>query len=76
MPSDGLHDGAAITLNMMLTDPSSVRWAERVKTDQAVINGFSIADLGRSLELAKLVSDARAERTADVIKQRIAEREQ
>jgi len=47
-----------------------------VKTDQAVINGFSIADLGRSLELAKLVSDARAERTAEVIKQRIAEREQ
>jgi len=76
MPSDGLHDGAAITLNMMLTDPSSVRWAERVKTDQAVINGFSIADLGRSLELAKLVSDARAERTAEVIKQRIAAREQ
>ncbi|MCH7825026.1 MAG: creatininase family protein, partial [Acidobacteria bacterium] len=75
MPSDGLHDGAAITLNMMLTDPSSVRWAERVKTGQAVINGFSIADLGRSLELAKLVSDARAERTAEVIKRRIEERE-
>ncbi len=76
MPSDGLHDGAAITLNMMLSDPNSVRWAERVTTGQAVINGFSIADLGRSLELAKLVSDARAERTAKVIRQRIAEREQ
>ena len=74
MPSDGLHDGAAITLNMMLDDPNSVRWADRVKTRQAVINGFSIADLGGSLELAVAVSDARAERTADIIRQRIAER--
>ena len=74
MPDDGLHDGAAITLNMMLDDPRSVRWAARVETRQAVINGVSIADLGRSLELAKQVSDARAKRTADVIRERIAER--
>ena len=74
MPSDGLHDGAGITLNMMLDDPRSVRWAERVATRQAVINGVSIADLGRSLELGKLVSDARAQRTADVIRERIASR--
>jgi len=75
MPSDGLHDGAAITLNMMLDDQNSVRWAARVKTGQAVINGFSIADLGRSLELAAAVSDARAERTAILIRERIAERQ-
>ena len=75
MPDDGLHDGAAITLNMMLDDPNSVRWAERVKTDQAVINGFSIADLGRSLELAKRVSDARAQRTAELIRERTTGRE-
>jgi len=71
MPSDGLHDGAGITLNMMLDDPNSVRWAERVKTDQAMINGFSIADLGHSLELAKKISDARAARTAVLIRDRI-----
>ena len=75
MPSDGLHDGSGITLNMMLDDPRSVRWAARVATGQAVINGVSIADLGRSLELGKLVSDARAQRTADVIRERIADRE-
>ena len=63
MPDDGLHDNAAITLNMMLDEPRSVRWADRVATRQAVINGVSIADLGRSLELAK--------RTADVIRSRI-----
>ena len=73
MPDDGLHDNPAITLNMMLDDPRSVRWAARVATRQAVINGVSIADLGRSLELAKKVSDARAKRTAEVIRKRIAE---
>ena len=74
MPRDGLHDGVGITLNMMLDAPSSVRWAERVKTDQAVINGVSVADLGRALELGKLVSAARAQRTAEVIRDRIADR--
>ena len=72
--SDGLHDGATITFNMMVDDPASVRWAERVKAGQAKIDGVSIADLSRSLELGKAISEARAERTADVIRQRIGER--
>ncbi len=29
MPDDGLHDSPGITLNMMLTDPNSVRWDAR-----------------------------------------------
>ena len=70
MPSDGLHDSPGITMNMMLADPSSVRWAERVKTDQAVINGVSIADLGKTLEYARKISEARAARTADLIRER------
>ena len=74
MPSDGLHDSPGIALNMMLDDPDSVRWAARVKTNQATINGVSIADLGRSLELAKAISDARSKRTADVIRERITEK--
>ena len=44
MPDDGLHDSPGITLNMMLTDPKSVRWEERVKAGKATINGVSIAD--------------------------------
>ncbi len=73
-PADGLHDNPTITLNMMLDDPRSVRWADRIATRQAVIDGVSIADLGRSLELARAVSDARSKRTADVIRTRITER--
>ena len=72
-PTDGLHDNPAITLNMMLDDPDSVRWAGRVSTRQAVIDGVSIADLRRSLELAKEISDARSKRTAVLIRKRIAE---
>ena len=74
MPDDGLHDSPGITLNMMVADPSSVRWAERVKTRQATINGVSIADLPRSLELGKKIADARSARVAELIKQRIAGR--
>ena len=70
-PRDGLHDSPGITLNMMLDDPNSVRWDARVKTGQAVINGFPIADLGKSLELAREIADARTERTAKLIQERI-----
>ena len=74
MPNDGLHDGAGISLNMMLDDINSVRWAERVRTDQAVINGFYLGDLERSLELARKISEARAQWTSDLIRERITGR--
>ena len=70
MPSDGLHDGAGITLNMLISDAASVRWAERVETDQAMINGFSIENLERSLVLGREISEARAARTAVLIRER------
>ena len=74
MPDDGIHDSPGITLNMMLDDGNSVRWAERGKAGQAVINGVSIADLERSLELARKISEARASWTADLIRERISSR--
>jgi len=74
MPNDGIHDSPGITLNMMLDDINSVRWAERVEAGQAVINGVSIADLEQSLELARKISEARASWTADLIRERIRSR--
>ena len=70
MPRDGLHDGPGITLNMLISDPASVRWAERVAADQATINGFSIESLERSLMLGREISEARAARTAALIRER------
>ncbi len=69
---DGLHDSPGITLNMMLTDPKSVRWEERVKANAATINGVSIANKERALALARQIVDARAERTVMLIKKAIA----
>jgi creatinine amidohydrolase len=74
MPDDGLHDSPGITLNMMLTDPNSVRWEARVKAKKATINGVDISNLNRSREWARAIVDARAARTVDLIKQAIAEK--
>jgi creatinine amidohydrolase/Fe(II)-dependent formamide hydrolase-like protein len=74
MPSDGLHDSPAITLNMMLDDPKSVRWAERVRTGQASINGVDISDLTQALTWAEEIAAERSERTADLIRVRIRQR--
>jgi creatinine amidohydrolase/Fe(II)-dependent formamide hydrolase-like protein len=71
-PGDSLHDDALITLEMMVASPASVRWAERVKTRQATINGVSIADLPQALEWGRKIVDVRASRTAALIKQRTA----
>ena len=74
MPDDGLHDSPGITLNMLLTDPNSVRWEARVKAKKATINGVDISNLDRSREWARAIVDARASRTVALIKQAIAEK--
>jgi creatinine amidohydrolase/Fe(II)-dependent formamide hydrolase-like protein len=70
--SDGLHDDAVITLNMMLADPKSVRWEQRVKANKATINGVSIADREKSLAIARKIVEFRANVTAEAIKKAIA----
>jgi creatinine amidohydrolase/Fe(II)-dependent formamide hydrolase-like protein len=67
-PEDGLHDDPGITLNMMVTDPQSVRWAERVKAGKATINGVSIADKDKALALGKQIVEMRATNTAAAIR--------
>lgn len=74
MPSDAIHDSPGITLNMMLDDVSSVRWAERVATGEATINGVDISDLPTALRWAEEIADSRSERTANIIRDRIAGR--
>ncbi|MBM42478.1 MAG: hypothetical protein CL483_11205 [Acidobacteria bacterium] len=72
-PSDGLHDNPTITLNMMLDDPESVRWSARVTARQATIDGVSIANLARSLELAEQIASVRAQRTVARIRERLGQ---
>jgi creatinine amidohydrolase/Fe(II)-dependent formamide hydrolase-like protein len=70
--TDGLHDDPAITLNMLIADPNSVRWDQRVKTNQATIDGVSIADREKSLEIAKKIVEMRANVTGEAIRKAIA----
>jgi creatinine amidohydrolase/Fe(II)-dependent formamide hydrolase-like protein len=69
---DGLHDDPIITLNIFKTDPRMVRYDERVKAKKATINGFSIADKKKDLELANEIVDFRATVTVDAINRSIA----
>jgi creatinine amidohydrolase/Fe(II)-dependent formamide hydrolase-like protein len=69
---DGLHDDPGITMNMMITDPNSVRWEPRVKAGKATIDGVSIADKARTLETARKIVDMRATNTVAAINKAIA----
>jgi creatinine amidohydrolase len=71
---DGLHDDPGITMNMMVTDPSSVRWEQRVKAGKTTINGVSIADKAKSLELGRKIVEMRATNTVAAIRKTIADR--
>jgi creatinine amidohydrolase/Fe(II)-dependent formamide hydrolase-like protein len=71
-PADRLHDDPAITLNMMVADPASVRWDQRVKAGKASIDGMSIADKQRALEIGQKIVEFRANIAADAIRKAIA----
>ena len=72
MKGDNLHDDPGITMNMMVTDPESVRWQGRVKAGKATINGVSIAEKAKALEIGRKIVDMRATTTADLIRKAIA----
>jgi creatinine amidohydrolase len=69
---DGLHDDPVISLNMFITDPSSIRYEQRVKAGKTTINGVSLADKAKNTEIAKKIVEFRATKTADAIKKAIA----
>ncbi|MCA0377635.1 MAG: creatininase family protein [Gemmatimonadetes bacterium] len=70
--SDNLHDDIAITLNMWMDDPKSVRFEERVKAGKATINGVSIADKKKNAEWGKQIIEFRATKTIEAINKAIA----
>ena len=72
--TDGLHDDPGIALNMFMTDPKSIRLDERVKAGKATIDGVSLADRSRNLELGRKIVEMRAANTVAAIKKAIAER--
>ncbi|MEX2660966.1 MAG: creatininase family protein [Vicinamibacterales bacterium] len=69
---DGLHDDPAITLNMMVADPNSVRWEQRVKAGKATIDGVSIADKEKALAAGRKIVEMRTDVTVEAIRKTIA----
>ena len=69
--SDGYHDDIWVTAKMMVLDPSSVRYEERLAADLASINGVDISSLEQIQELGRRMIEFRANYTADAIRKAI-----
>lgn len=70
--TDGMHDDPGITMNMMVTDVNAVRWEQRVTAGKATINGVSIADKSKALEIGRKIVEMRATTTVAAIQKAIA----
>ena len=64
---DGHHDDYYITTLMMLTDPTAVRYHQRVAAGEATINGLSIAPIHQALEVGKRLMEFRVNVTVEAI---------
>ena len=71
---DGHHDDMWVTAMMMVYDPVTVRYEQRMDAGLASINGFDISDLERTIELGQKMIDFRATAAAAVIREKIAAR--
>jgi hypothetical protein len=72
--TDQLHDDPGIALNMFMTDPQTIRWEQRVKAGKATIDGVSLADKTRNVELGRKIVEMRATNTVAAIRKAIADR--
>lgn len=64
---DGLHDNFYITSIMMVTDPTVVRYDQRVAAGKTLINGLDIHPKERAIELGRKLLAFRVEATVAAI---------
>jgi creatinine amidohydrolase/Fe(II)-dependent formamide hydrolase-like protein len=72
--SDGFHDDFVITSIMMVTDPTTVRYDERVKAGKATINGLSIAPKEKAIEIGRRLLQFRVDETVKAIQAAVSAR--
>lgn len=72
---DGYHDDVYVTAAMMVADPSSVRYAQRVEAGLASINGVDITPMEETIRLGEKLVEHRAAITATAIRSALAEEE-
>jgi creatinine amidohydrolase/Fe(II)-dependent formamide hydrolase-like protein len=69
--SDGYHDDIWVTAMMMVSDPTSVRYEQRVEANLASINGVSITPMDEAIELGRKMVEFRAQYSANAIRKAI-----
>lgn len=70
--NDGHHDDIWVTAMMMVTDPASVRYEERLEAGLASINGIDLRPKQQIVEIGEKMVAYRARYTADVIRSKVA----
>jgi creatinine amidohydrolase/Fe(II)-dependent formamide hydrolase-like protein len=65
--NEGLHDSLWITALMMIVDPASVRYDQRVAAGKATINGSSIEPKEKTIELGRKLLEYRVQQTVNAI---------
>jgi len=65
--NDGLHDDIVITSIMMVTDPNTVRYDQRVKAGLASINGVSIEPKEKAIDMGRKLLAHRVDETVKAI---------
>ena len=66
--SEGYHDFFWATAMQMVTDPTTVRFEQRVDAGKASINGVSIASKEKTIRVGLALFDYRVERTVEAIR--------
>lgn len=66
--SEGLHDDFAMTAQMMLVDPTTVRMKERIAAGKFRINGVDLAPAEKTVEWGRKIVDFRADLTVAAIR--------
>lgn len=69
---EGFHDDFAITAQMMVVDPATVRMKERIAVGKFRINGVDLAPAAKTIEWGRKIVEYRAEITANAIRRAVA----
>ncbi len=64
---EGFHDDFAITAQMMVVDPTTVRMKQRIAAGKFKINGVDLAPAAKTIEWGRKIVDYRAGLTVDAI---------
>jgi creatinine amidohydrolase/Fe(II)-dependent formamide hydrolase-like protein len=72
--NDGLHDDFVMTAQMMVADPSTVRFKQRVAAGKATINGVPLEPAAKTIEWGRKILDYRAQQTVKAIRTRSGEK--